>query len=158
LTPLVFLCIMHSSLKNLWASNIQSMTEAKQPSAILENIQVLKMMNYITSSNEIGSSMPRERVTARVPHDVYTTIHEAAALSGTTVNSFIIQVALQHAQDLIDKTRMRSIKLVNDADVAWFLSKIEEPFKPNNKLENALRRYQEVLNDNTSTRGTNEIV
>lgn len=116
------------------------------------------MMNYATSSNEIGNSLPRERITARVSHDAYTTINEAAALSGTTVNSFIIQVALQHAQDLIDKTRMRSIKLVNDADVAWFLSKIEEPFKPNNKLENALRRYQEVLNDNTSTRGTNEIV
>jgi uncharacterized protein (DUF1778 family) len=102
--------------------------------------------------------MPRERVTARVSHDVYTTIHEAAALSGTTVNSFIIQVALQHAQDLIDETRMKSIKLVNDADVAWFLSKIEEPFKPNKKLENALHKYQEVLHDKSRTRGINKTV
>ncbi|MDE2422423.1 MAG: DUF1778 domain-containing protein [Gammaproteobacteria bacterium] len=116
------------------------------------------MMNYIVSRNEIGKSMPRERVTARVPHDVYTTIHEAAALSGTTVNSFMIQVALQHAQDLIDKALMKSINLVDEADVAWFLSKIEEPFTPNEKLAKALRRYQEVIHDKPSTKGIDETV
>jgi uncharacterized protein (DUF1778 family) len=105
------------------------------------------MMNSTTK--EMGTSVPRDRVTARVSHDVYMTINEAATLSGTTINNYIVQAALQQAQDLIDTTRMKAIKLVSEADVAWFLSKIEEPFKPNTKLANALRKYEARLNDNT---------
>lgn len=59
----------------------------------------------------------------------------------------MIQVALQHAQDLIDTAKMRSIKVMNEVEAAWFLSKFEEKFTPNTKLANALRRYNEAIND-----------
>lgn len=104
------------------------------------------MMNFVTNEN-LSKTMPRERITARVSHDVYATINEAAELSGTTVNSFMIQVALQHAQDLIDTAKMRSIKVMNEVEAAWFLSKFEEKFTPNTKLANVLRRYNEAIND-----------
>lgn len=104
------------------------------------------MMNFV-SNNNLGKEIPRERITARVSHDVYATINEAAKLSGTTVNSFMVQVALQHAQDLIDTAKMRSIKLLDEVEAAWFLSKFEETFTPNAKLANALRRYNEAMND-----------
>ena len=97
-------------------------------------------------NNHSGIETTRERITARVSHDVYSTIHEAAKLSGTTINSFMIQAALQHAQDLIDSAKMRSIKLVDEIEADWFLSKFEEPFAPNDKLTHALRRYNEVIN------------
>lgn len=91
----------------------------------------------------------RERVTARVPQDVYAKLNQAAALSGTTVNSYIVQAALASAQELIDATNMRTIKLVNEADLAWFLNKIEEPFTPNDKLKKALHRYSEFVNESS---------
>lgn|GEM_PF-5565404 len=70
-------------------------------------------------------------------------------MSGTTVNNYIVQAALENAQELIDAVKMRTIKLLSEADVAWFLNKIEEPFNPNEKLKSALRRYSEAIDGNT---------
>lgn len=108
------------------------------------------MMKFITSENALKENA-RERITARVPYDVYTTIHKAAELCGTTVNSFMVQVTLQYAKDLIDEEKMRSIKVIDEAEATWFLSQFEEQFRPNSKMEEALRLYNKAINDTEST-------
>ena len=42
---------------------------------------------------------------------------------------------------------VKSVAVDGDGEAAWFLSKFEEKFTPNTKLANALRRYNEAIND-----------
>ena len=42
---------------------------------------------------------------------------------------------------------VKSVAVDSDGEAAWFLSKFEEKFTPNTKLANALRRYNEAIND-----------
>ena len=42
---------------------------------------------------------------------------------------------------------VKSASVDSEVEAAWFLSKFEEKFTPNTKLANALRRYNEAIND-----------
>ena len=42
---------------------------------------------------------------------------------------------------------VKSVAVDSEVEAAWFLSKFEEKFTPNTKLANALRRYNEAIND-----------
>lgn len=43
-----------------------------------------------------------QRVTARVPPNVYETLARAATLSGATMNRFIVQSSIEKARAVID--------------------------------------------------------
>ena len=47
-----------------------------------------------------------ERVSARVPSHVYTMLTQAAELSGTTLNQFLVQAAFEKAQLIIEQERV----------------------------------------------------
>ena len=47
-----------------------------------------------------------ERVSARVPAKVFKTLTQAAEISGTTMNQFLVQSALEKAQMIIEKDRI----------------------------------------------------
>ena len=50
--------------------------------------------------------------------------------------------------DVVEKDKgVFSADELNEVEAAWFLSKFEEKFTPNTKLANALRRYNEAIND-----------
>ena len=44
-----------------------------------------------------------ERVTARISEDVKQILQQAAALSGATLNQFLVQAALEKAQRMIEQ-------------------------------------------------------
>ena len=53
----------------------------------------------------------QDRIGARVPHEVYTTLYRAAGLTGATVNQFLVQSALKEAHAVIEReefTRLMS--------------------------------------------------
>ena len=44
----------------------------------------------------------RERITARVPKESYDRLNKAAEIYGSTLNSFIVQLALKEADRIIE--------------------------------------------------------
>ena len=65
-----------------------------------------------------------DRVTARVPLNVKDTIEEAAYISGSTLNHFIVQAALKEAKQVIEAERVANLSY-RDADTVFSL--IENP-------------------------------
>ena len=71
---------------------------------------------------------------------------------------FIIKISYGYDEDAMNKPLtqeafkdapewVKSVAVDSDGEAAWFLSKFEEKFTPNTKLANALRRYNEAIND-----------
>ncbi len=90
----------------------------------------------------------RDRIGARVNHEVYATLSRAAELTGATVNQFLVQSALKEAQSVIE--REEGIRL-SARDWNWLLDLMENPPKPNAKLKAAIRRYQKARRDDAGT-------
>ena len=87
-------------------------------------------------------SKQTERVSARVPAQVYQTLTQAAEIAGTTMNQFLVQSALEKARIIIEKDRVIDLT-VRSANV--FFEAIEKPPAPNKKLKEAMKAYKEIL-------------
>ena len=81
----------------------------------------------------------RERVSARIPREARKLLEKAAALSGATLNQFIVQAAVKEAQALL--SREQTIVLTA-ADTARFFAALERPPAPNATLRKAARAYR----------------
>lgn len=92
----------------------------------------------------------KERITARVPLNVYETLQRAASLIGVPLNSFMVQAALKEAQDYIDRHDMKIIELSAESSV-WFIKQLETPKKPNKRLQKAVSNYREKYQQNENT-------
>lgn len=79
------------------------------------------------------------RVTARVSPTVQATIAEAAALTGATLNQFLVQSALERAQQIILDERIISLSK-HDANV--FFEAVSKPAKATKTLKAAVNRYR----------------
>ena len=90
----------------------------------------------------------QDRIGARVPHEVYETLCRAAELTGATVNQFLVQSALKEAQAVIEREEL--IRL-SPRDWNWLLELMENPPKPNARLQAAIERYQEARRDDAGT-------
>jgi uncharacterized protein (DUF1778 family) len=84
-------------------------------------------------------SKENQRVSARVPANVYDTLAEAAGLMGATLNQFLVQSALEKAQEVIESERL--IKMTTTSANTFFAA-IENPPTPNKKLRNAIKKYK----------------
>jgi uncharacterized protein (DUF1778 family) len=84
----------------------------------------------------------RARISARVPKNVQARLEEAAELSGATVNQFVVQAAVEKADEIIERERV--IKL-SKRDTARLLDLLGNPAPPNVHLGRALQRRQEFL-------------
>jgi|APSaa5957512622_1039677.scaffolds.fasta_scaffold465685_1 uncharacterized protein (DUF1778 family) len=82
------------------------------------------------------------RVSARVTPSVYETLSEASEIIGATLNQFLVQVALERAQAIIEhENKIRLSK--QSADHLFEL--IETPPKANAKLKKAMKQYKQDL-------------
>lgn len=88
-------------------------------------------------------SAKTERISARVPENVYQTLSRAAGLVGSTVNQFLVQSALERAQAVIAQESI--IQLSAEASKCFF-DAIEKPPAPSEKLKAAFRAHKERLN------------
>jgi len=84
-------------------------------------------------------SRKNERVTARVPSHVYDTLTQAAELSGATLNQFLIQSALEKAQEVIEKEHLIHISMKS---AKTFFEAIDNPPAPHAKLIAAMKAYK----------------
>jgi uncharacterized protein (DUF1778 family) len=89
----------------------------------------------------------QDRIGARVPHDVYETLCRAAHLTGATVNQFLVQAALKEAQAVIE--REETLRL-SARDWNWLLDLLDNPPKPNARLQAAMDRYQKSRQDDAA--------
>ena len=90
----------------------------------------------------------QDRIGARVPHEIYETLCRAAELSGATVNQFLVQSALKEAQAVIER---EDVIRLSPRDWNWLLELMENPAKPNAKLEAAMKLYQKAKRDDAGT-------
>lgn len=81
----------------------------------------------------------KERVSARIPRESRKLLEKAAALSGATLNQFVIQAAVKEAQTLL--VREQTIALT-EADAERFFTALEHPPAPNAALRKAARAYR----------------
>ena len=81
----------------------------------------------------------KERISSRVPKPVRKTLEEAAALSGATLNQFVIQAALKEAHAVLERERI--IRLSRRDAQAFFLV-LENLPSPNARLKKAVAAYK----------------
>lgn len=82
-----------------------------------------------------------QRVSARVSSKVYDAIAQAANLTGSTLNQFLVQSAYERAQAVIEKERF--IKMTAKSATVFF-DALEQPPTPNKKLKSAARSYRKL--------------
>lgn len=85
------------------------------------------------------STINNERITARVTEHIKDTLLAAAELTGATLNQFLIQSALEKAEDIIEKDKLIQL---SDKDTLFFFQSLEAPPTPNSKLTNAIDNYR----------------
>ena len=96
------------------------------------------------SSTVIPKPKAIERIGVRVPSEVFQILHRAAALTGATLNQFVVQAALREAQAVIE----RELRLtLSQRDAERLLDLLENPSPPNPALTSAQARYQELTCD-----------
>lgn len=84
---------------------------------------------------------PKERghISAQVSNAVADTLQEAAELTGSTLDQFVVQSALANAQRIIE--RERTISLTRE-DAAFLLDLLDSPPAPNEAMTTAFARYK----------------
>ena len=87
-------------------------------------------------------SIKNERITARVTEQVKNTLSIAANIMGATLNQFLIQAALEKAENIIEKDK---IIYLTEEDIQLFFHALDNPPKPNKKLKNAFVVYKEKM-------------
>jgi uncharacterized protein (DUF1778 family) len=87
---------------------------------------------------------PRERITARVSKRVRATLEQAAELTGSTVNQFLVQSAYQEAQRLVER---ESVIRLSQADARKVLALLDNPPKPNKRLIEAAKAYKKNVRE-----------
>ena len=83
-----------------------------------------------------------ERVTARVPTSTRSIIERAAAIYGSTINQFIVQAAVERANEVLQSIEM--VKL-SARDARTFLDALANPPKPNKRLLRAVRAHGRLV-------------
>ena len=83
-----------------------------------------------------------ERLTARVPENVYSTIAQAAELVGATINQFLVQAALEKASSIIEKEHTINLTM-KSAEV--FFEAVSNPPEPSPALIKAVKDYNERM-------------
>lgn len=93
-----------------------------------------------------------ERISARIPLHVYEKLIEASQVSGSTINQFLVQSALEKANHILEQERVIHM---TKQDAKVFFEALENPPPLNDKLLEAIKSYQEAF-PNVENRGTQQ--
>ncbi|MCD6185477.1 MAG: DUF1778 domain-containing protein [Deltaproteobacteria bacterium] len=90
--------------------------------------------------------MPRveKRFQTRMPYHVHERLTHAAKISGSTLNQFVVQSALEKANSVLEKEQILNLTY-RDAEVLF--EAIENPPLPNKLLMKAARNYKKDFID-----------
>lgn len=84
------------------------------------------------------------RITARISPAVREQLESAAALSGATLNQFVVQAALKEANKILEEERAIVLS-ERDADMVFGL--LENPPTPNVRLQEAAMKHKAFLRE-----------
>jgi len=84
------------------------------------------------------------RITARTSPAVRERLESAAALSGATLNQFVVQAALKEANKILEEERVIVLS-ERDADIVFGL--LENPPTPNVRLQEAAMKHKAFLRE-----------
>jgi uncharacterized protein (DUF1778 family) len=88
------------------------------------------------------TALERDRISTRVPKDVRDRLEEAADRTGATINQFVVQAALEKADQILERDRVTRLSA---RDAEWLLDRLDQPPRPPNaKLQRALDDYQKA--------------
>ncbi|MGO9513714.1 MAG: DUF1778 domain-containing protein [Steroidobacteraceae bacterium] len=88
------------------------------------------------------AALERERISARVPKGVRERLEEAADRSGATLSQFLVQAAIEKADQVLERERVMRLSA---RDSKRLLKLLDQPPKPPNaKLREALAEYHEA--------------
>jgi uncharacterized protein (DUF1778 family) len=82
------------------------------------------------------------RMTARIPQSVQATLQQAAEISGSTLNQFLVQAAIEKAQQVIDADQIIRLS-TEEADRIFEL--VDNPPAPNQKSREAMMQWRKNL-------------
>jgi len=89
---------------------------------------------------EIIMSTALPRITARVDIDTQELLSQAAAIAGmSSINSFVLSAAVEKAKTIME--RERALQL-SQQDTMTLMAALDQPAKPNSKLQSAATRYK----------------
>jgi len=90
-----------------------------------------------------------DRITNRIPQSITLKIQEAAELTGSTVDQFMVQASLEKAEKIIDREKFIQF---SENDAAMIINLLDNRSKPNAALVRAFERFQqrEIENGNQS--------
>jgi len=83
-----------------------------------------------------------ERITARLPHSTRSIIERAAAIYGASINQFIVQAAVERANEVLKS--METVKL-SSRDAQIFMDAMANPPEPNKKLLDAVHAHDRLI-------------
>ena len=83
-----------------------------------------------------------ERIPARMPNAVYERVVEAAQAVGATLNQFLVQSALEKANEILERERIISL---SSASAKRVFDLMENPPEPNEQLNKAMKRRRVAL-------------
>ena len=87
-------------------------------------------------------ALERDRISTRVPKEVRDRLEEAADRTGATINQFVVQAALEKADQILERDRVTRLSA---RDAEWLLDMLDQPPRPPNaKLQRALDNYQKA--------------
>lgn len=90
----------------------------------------------------MARTLAEERIPARMPTAVYDRVVEAAQAVGATLNQFLVQSALEKANEILDRERVITLSTASAKSV---FDLMENPPEPNESLKAAMKRREEVL-------------
>ena len=83
-----------------------------------------------------------ERIPARMPLEVYERIAAAAQATGATLNQFLVQSALDKANDILERERVITL---STRAAETFFDLIDKPPDPNDRLKKAMKQRKALL-------------
>lgn len=86
---------------------------------------------------------PQERIDLRTSHEIKELIVRAAATTGQTVSAFLIGAAQERAKQVLSQSEMLTL---SPRDWEAFFDALDQVDQPRPKLEAAMKRHQEWLN------------
>lgn len=88
------------------------------------------------------AALERDRISTRLPKEVRNRLEEAADRTGATINQFVVQAALEKADQILERDRVTRLSA---RDAEWLLNMLDQPPRPPNaKLQRALNDYQKA--------------
>jgi len=101
------------------------------------------MIRVQSKETYMSGADTRTRLTARVSNSVRKTIEEAAELTGTNINQFMVTAAMKEAESVIALERTVS---VSKRHASAFFATLERSAAPNTRLKKAAKKHLKLVN------------